>query len=73
MTNIGATISMMGLMLAIMVFVQYVFTGYILFILMVPALFIVIFGYILIVKDHLDNKKKARTQKGKEAKSSEEE
>lgn len=63
----------MGLMLAIMVYVQYIFTRVILFILMIPALCIVIFGYTLIVKDHLDNKKKARSKKGKAAKAPEEE
>lgn len=60
LTNIGAVMSLVGLLIAVVVFAFMFISGYLFHVLIIPAILLIMIGYLLIVKDHLDNRKKKR-------------
>lgn len=62
LTNIGAAMALMGLMLFVFIFFNYLLTGFILTVIIIPVVILIILGYGLIVKDHLDTRKRLRKE-----------
>jgi predicted membrane protein len=73
LTNIGAALSLMGLMLAVFIFFNYLMTHYCLTVLAIPIAVLVAFGYALIVKDYYDIKRRKKEEASRRKTSSEEE
>jgi len=58
LTNIGAALVLLALMLAVFIFFNYLLTQYCLTVLAVPIAIMMTLGYALIVKDYYDMKKR---------------
>ena len=60
LTNIGAFISMIGFLHFVFIIFMYLLLEVLIFILVIPAMVLLVVGYALIVKDHFDSIKKRR-------------
>jgi hypothetical protein len=73
LTNIGAFISMVGFLHFIFIIFMYLLLDVLIFILVIPAMVLLVVGYALIVKDHFDGIKKKKALAAKRISTPEEE
>lgn len=71
LTNIGAVLSLAGLVLAVGVFGLWLISGIIWHVILIPGILMIVIGYAFIVKDHLD--RRGREHRGRSDRTEEEE